>query len=89
MLDQISPYALLCASKPKQRTVYTLPYDLYSAVQHEKERDSSVSAMQATMQIQETPAQFSREKRTHYIADIHSRHMQAIQRSCASNYKSI
>lgn len=81
MLQSISPYALLQASKPKSPSTMTTAYDLYSAVQ-------SSTAETAVMQPVSTPASEEPQqpapppyitppappRKTHYIADIKSRH---------------
>ena len=88
MLDSISPYALLCASKPKQQTSQPTPYDLYSAAQHHAALPETVKEPVSLPQERPYEAQRSaaslssaQQKRTHYISDIHARHTSAARRS--------
>ena len=92
MLDSVSPYALLSASKPQRAPVSVTAYDLYSvsqrpvaesAVPHQSinqtytPQDTCISTVQ--------PA-YTQTKKTHYIPDIHTKHTSAsthtIQRDC-------
>lgn len=79
MLGSVSPYALLSASKPKQMPSIASAYDLFSTAQNltgalpstqplpEKHSDShSCPAIQTGF----LPSQ----RKTRYIADIHTRH---------------
>ena len=83
MPNSISPYALLCASKPKSAPSIVTTYDLYSAAQqpmvHEK-APSPTPADYASRKSQPLPDS-SAPSRTHYIADIQRRHRQAIQKT--------
>jgi len=87
-LTGFSPYELLCASKPQPAPTHVTRYDLYSkAQQSAADGDilhatpvAEVSAAQTF--TQETPAYSapippSPAKRTHYIANIQSRHTAA------------
>lgn len=81
MTSPISPYALLCASKPKPTPSIVTSYDLFSAAQQQAQslhpdpqvaqpiRDVSSPAVAAVSPVQ--------HRRTHYIADIRNRHSQA------------
>ena len=85
MPNSISPYALLCASKPKSAPSIVTTYDLYSAAQqptvHEK-APSPTPADYASHKCQPLPySSASAPSRTHYIADIQRRHRQAIQKT--------
>lgn len=78
MLQSISPYALLCASKPKPAPVIVTPYDLYSReIQRQDSPNDEYAAQQPAPPLPMQPA--SAARRTHYIADIQSRHSAAIR----------
>ena len=83
MPNSISPYALLCASKPKSAPSIVTTYDLYSAAQqptvHEK-APLPTPEDYASRKCQPLPDS-SAPSRTHYIADIQRRHRQAIQKT--------
>lgn len=81
MPSYISPYALLCASKPKSPSAVTSQYDLFSLAQtggafanaSMQPRDPAEADLPASaMQPASVPVQ-----RTHYISDIHARHTKA------------
>lgn len=87
MSSPISPYALLCASKPKPAPTLVTAYDLYSAAQSFSAPASgeNVSAEIPTVPARSTvpprldqasaaPLTPPSAKRTHYIAEIQSRH---------------
>ena len=78
MLDNISPYALLCQSKPRPPRHVETDYDRFSIAQgrtpeHSLVHDAPLPAEHA-IDPQPSPA-----KRTHYIADIHARHSSAMR----------
>ena len=84
MLQSISPYALLCASKPKPAPVIVTPYDLYSRESWRQERPDDESAAQPP--APPPPMQpTSLARRTHYIADIQSRHSAAIRNAAVQH----
>lgn len=91
MLQSISPYALLCASKPKQPRSITTPYDLFSlsqtggAPQSAPPQQEAAPAANMPARGQSEPAALSPAKRTHYIADIHARHANAMRRAPQSS----
>ena len=95
MLDSISPYALLQASKPRQPAVVTTAYDLFSAAQS---APPSARAVPGERCREEQPIAPSGEStpamsgphaamplvpraRTHYISDIKRRHSEALRRA--------
>ena len=83
MPNSISPYALLCASKPKSAPSIVTTYDLYSAAQQPTVHEKALSptpADYASRKSQRLPDSSS-PSRTHYIADIQRRHRQAIQKT--------
>ena len=83
MPNSISPYALLCASKPKSAPSIVTAYDLYSAAQQPTVHEKALSptpADYASRKSQPLPYS-SAPSRTHYIADIQRRHRQAIQKT--------
>lgn len=90
MLDAISPYALLCACKPKPSSAQASPYDLYSQAQ----QTASSAAEREITPIQPEPvpeqpiqpssqtrADYPSPRRTHYIAGIQSRHNAAVKKT--------
>lgn len=87
MIESISPYALLCASKPKPAPTVVTAYDLYSQAQ--QSREQAVPANAPAPAVQEIAAAQSPARsissvparRTHYIADIQSRHSAATRRT--------
>ena len=85
MPNSISPYALLCASKPKSAPSIVTAYDLYSAAQQPTVHEKALSptpADYASRKSQPLPySSASASSRTHYIADIQRRHRQAIQKT--------
>lgn len=93
MLESISPYALLCASRPKPAPTIVTAYDLYSQAQQRREQSSETPAP-AAAQVADAPAEPSSPRplstvpvrRTHYIADIQSRHSAALRRTPMQNH---
>ena len=91
MTSSLSPYALLCASKPKPVPTLVTPYDLYSITQFSASDAvlNSPSSFEPTSQNQpksdstRNSLSYPPLKRTHYIADIHARHTAAIGGSAA------
>ena len=85
MADHISPYALLCACRPKKAPSYITEYDLFSRAQQAEDAvgvapTSSISAAPLSMPpVASTPAA-PPAPRTHYISDIHARHASASSR---------
>ena len=78
MVSHVSPYALLCASRPRPAASVVTPYDLYSRLQQE----AAVQQPTASPAIaQENPPVSdmlpSPARKTHYISDIHQRHSKA------------
>lgn len=83
MLSSLSPYELLCSSKPKHVAAPTSVNDHYSAAHAE-----SIDTLQLFSLDRETDPGIKGNlffsttppaKRTHYIADIHARHNAAIR----------
>jgi len=87
MPESVSPYALLCASKPKPAPTIVTTYDLYSAAQGTLPPSSYTSVPIAQNSVAaKTPetngsAIYPSPLRTHYIADIHARHNHAVKGS--------
>lgn len=86
MLDSISPYALLCASRPHAPASFTTPYDRRSAeISTSGCADNQENASRQPLKdadISASPSDaFPQQRRTHYIADIHARHTFAASRS--------
>lgn len=91
MLDSLSPYALLQASKPRQPNVVTTAYDLFSAVQSSSPTVAGVPQERspeapAAAPATEAPAAAASmplvpRSRTHYISDIKHRHSEALRRA--------
>ena len=86
MSQSISPYALLCASKPKPALTVVTPYDLYSAVQSAAPSTPQPEPAQETHSQILSPAATMpySGSRTHYISSIHARHNQAARRTSFS-----
>ncbi|MGN0777224.1 MAG: hypothetical protein ACI4MM_11170 [Candidatus Ventricola sp.] len=90
MPENISPYALLCACKPKPAPTIVTAYDLYSQAQRSEAQPvlqnvpvpASVrsDATNPPQRISSLPA-----RRTHYIADIQARHSNACRRAPMQN----
>ena len=74
MPESISPYALLCASRPKPAPTLVTAYDLYSQAQQRQEQSAPTARQPPLRPLSSVPA-----RRTHYIADIHSRHSAALR----------
>ena len=77
MLSSISPYELLCASRPKPVSSFITAYDLYSQTQNEYR--NPVYQVPESMPVPSNDTEFTQQspsaaKRTHYIAYIHARH---------------
>lgn len=89
MLESISPYALLKASKPKPPAVIVTPYDLYSTVQSTAQPVAQSAppvqpvpeAAPAPQASPAAPAPYISARRTHYIRDIETRHDAALRRA--------
>lgn len=85
MPSMISPYALLCASKPQPAPTITTPYDLYSMA-HLSSHDAAFPSNSTSVSAEELPpiskpvhtnSTYVPPHRTHYLADIHARHTAA------------
>lgn len=91
MLDSISPYALLRASMPKPAPTVVTAYDLFSSAQQAAAAHASapqVPAAPPCAQDDTTPSSAVRlppERRTHYIADIKTRHSAALRHAVLHN----
>ena len=83
MLDSISPYALLRASKPKTPEVFTTAYDRFSAAQQQASPPYPAEAIRRTVPFSEPQPDTNPIpiRRTHYIADIHAKHACAAKRT--------
>ena len=87
MPESISPYALLCASRPKPAPTLVTAYDLYSQAQQGQEHSAPPEApapipTQADTTARQPPLRPLSSvpaRRTHYIADIQSRHSAALR----------
>ena len=88
MLESVSPYVLLRASKPKDAPTVATAYDLYSAMQSCPPPELQPIAAQPASQ--ESSAKDERSPaamplvprgRTHYIEQIRSRHSAAARRA--------
>lgn len=82
MLNSISPYALLQASRPKPAPTVVTPYDRYSAGQ--QSAAGQYAAAPARTDDAASPAMTALPppaRRTHYIADIQTRHSAANRRA--------
>lgn len=92
MLESISPYALLCVSRPKPVPTIVTAYDLYSQAQQRREQSPQTpapAAVQADMPAEPPsprPLSTVPARRTHYIADIQSRHSAALRRTPMQNH---
>ena len=94
MLESVSPYALLCASKPKPAPTIVTAYDLYSQSQQNQAQISPPQTPAPAAAQADTPAGQSTPnlpssvpaRRTHYIADIQARHSAAIRRAPMQNH---
>ena len=82
MLSDVSPYALLSASKPRPAEGVITPYDLYSQSQQLQRCEPESPPAPQSLPIDPSP-QAAPSRRTHYIADIQSRHSAANQRACS------
>ena len=86
MLDSISPYALLQASKPRGTPTVTTAYDCYSALQSCPPSAQQTEPMPQEEDARESVAQAAvmpsvPRGRTHYIEQIRSRHSAAVRRA--------
>ncbi|MBR5302604.1 MAG: hypothetical protein IKU38_07195 [Clostridia bacterium] len=87
MLQPLSPYALLCASKPKPTPTTTTEYDLMSlahagtAVSGSQPEAANSSLPAVNAPSVSVSAEAPLMKRTHYISDIHNRHANASKRA--------
>ena len=85
----VSPYELLCLSKPRKPAALVTPYDLYSqsqqqlAMQPEAVRAESLTEVPASTCA--LPQQPTSTLRTHYISDIQKRHSTATRRTAFSS----
>lgn len=88
MLESVSPYELLKASRPRQTPTFATAYDLYSAAstQENLPRAQAASAEAAAPAPQPSdpapkpcPTAAPPVRRTHYIADIKTRHNAAMR----------
>ena len=84
MLESISPYALLQASKPRPPKRITTDYDRFSladkAAPSASPTPTTLSPAHPAQPMEADPLQaFAPARRTHYIADIHARHSSAIR----------
>lgn len=75
----ISPYELLCQSKPRQTPTFVTPYDLYSradqsCVHPMPPEPAAAPGMLPAAPSFDAPAA---GRHTHYISDIHTRHSAA------------
>lgn len=84
----ISPYALLCASKPKPRPVSVTPYDLYSISHTPSPEIHSESHDEYTQKLPISRNDSSQAylprlpaTRTHYISSIRARNTVATQKA--------
>ena len=96
MIDSLSPYALLQASKPRQPKVVTTAYDLFSAAQSTPAPTGNISRERACEPVSAAPTDGTPapsrspaasmplvpKARTHYISDIKRRHSEALRRAC-------
>lgn len=88
MLENLSPYALLCACKPKPTPTLVTAYDLYSQAQSAAKAAAAPAPSTDTQQREEPKPAVSSpaslpfsvpNQRTHYIAGIRSRHSAAVR----------
>ena len=81
MHNFISPYELLCQSKPRQTPTFVTSYDLYSqsgqSLVHAAPSEHIASSPTSTPPEAIFPDKPAAFKRTHYISDIHTRHSAA------------
>ena len=77
----ISPYELLCQSKPQQTPTFVTPYDLYSRAGqsgvHQAPPKTVASAMPSAPPEPVLSDRSPSFKHAHYISDIHARHSTA------------
>ena len=94
MLDSVSPYALLRASIPKPAQTVVTAYDLFSAAQQTPASPPQLpcsdvpatSARQEEPPVSPPPSAFSPPaRRTHYIANIKTRHNAALRHAALHN----
>ena len=91
MLDSISPYALLRASMPKPAPTVVTAYDLFSTAQQATAAHASAPqpppAAQPSAQdtVPSAAVRLLPERRTHYIADIKTRHSAALRHAALHN----
>ena len=93
MPDSVSPYALLRASMPRPADTMVTAYDLYSAAQQAPAAQPSVAppptaaqpCAQNLPQTSPPDALPSPARRTHYIADIKTRHSAALRHAALHN----
>ena len=79
----VSPYELLCASKPQPRPCVVMPYDLYSRIQQEPAVPvpASVSLPPDHPQPAASAVSLPVARKTHYISEIHTKHTAAGRRA--------
>lgn len=84
MFSSISPYTLLCASKPKPAPIPSA-YDLYSITHHNESLDAVMPRPITSDPQPCLPASMNppprQERKTHYISDIHIRHSAAFSKA--------
>ena len=92
MPDSVSPYALLRASMPRPADTMVTAYDLYSVAQQVPAAQPSAAppaaAQPCAQNLPQTspPAALpSPSRRTHYIADIKTRHSAALRHAALHN----
>lgn len=82
MLSNVSPYELLCASRPAVPAA--APYDLYSRLQQESAPSPEVPPT-PQIGLPAPLAPLPPVKKTHYISDIHMKHSTAGRRAAFVN----
>lgn len=94
MPDSVSPYALLRASMPRPAQTVVTAYDLFSAAQQSPAatppvpQPSPSSSPACARETPEAPAPAAwplPARRTHYIADIKTRHSAALRHAALHN----
>ena len=92
MLNTLSPYALLQASKPRGTPTVTTAYDCYSALQscpppaQQPEPAPQPQEEDDRQPVREASAMPPMQRgRTHYIEQIRSRHSAAVRRAYPSS----
>lgn len=94
MLDSVSPYALLRASMPKPAQTVVTAYDLFSAAQQApvspaqppcSSTPPASASQEAPPAAQQSSVYSAPARRTHYIADIKTRHNAALRHAALRN----